>query len=343
MTEKWILIVDDEAAILAVLKSSLKMLGDEVHVVTASSGAQAIAQLKERTFELVITDYKMSGMDGLQLLQAVQTLQPHARTILMTAYGNEGVEAESRRLQTYRYLIKPLAIDHFREVVRAALVEQDYSRRGILILSDSRHQQVDWTLKRLRLEVGARCVMLADVEGNCIARSGNLDDMPLDRIIPLLGGCFAGLNEAGLALDGKRETSSLIYRESSTGDLYLINIGSQLLLIIVVDRASYSTKLGTVWYAAQQVASMLNVSLVQKEYANPEGLFGNNLQNAVGTEMEKLFQAADGAFGNIAVKDPIRDNPAIESQILPASEPPVGTDQVSRVLPQAAAVERKGN
>ncbi len=297
MSDKRILIVDDETAVLSVLKRSLERLGGEYVVSTATDGQSALAQLNLDLFDLVVSDYRMPGMDGLQLLQAVRSLQPKAQTILMTAYGNDRVEAETRRLNTYRYLVKPIEIDDFRQVVRAALNDTRANKLGIAVLSDERYQKVVLALKRLQLDVGARCVVLADVEGHTIARTGNLAGFPLDRMIPLLGGSISGLNEAGQAIDGERDSISLLYREGPTGSLYIINIGSQLLLVILVDRGPYNTKMGTVWYAAQQVASMLLVNVVQKEYDNPQGLFGQGLETAVENELDKLLSPRPGTAG----------------------------------------------
>jgi CheY-like chemotaxis protein len=303
MSEKRILIVDDEAAILSVLKSSLKKLGVEYEVATAPDGQGALEQLKQRPFDLVITDYKMAGMDGLELLKAVRTLQPKARTILMTAYGNDKVEAETRRLQAYCYLIKPLEIDNFRQIVKSALNDMAISRPGILILSDERYKQIVLALNRLQMDIGARCVVLADAAGHPIARTGNLDKFPLERIVPLLGGCIAGLGEVGRVLDGDEDIINLVYRESSTENLYVINIGAQLLLIIVVDRGPYNSKLGTVWYSAQQVASMLSLKLDRKEYADPEELFDNGLETAVSDELDKLLSSSNSAKARSNLKE----------------------------------------
>ncbi len=293
MREKHILIVDDEASILSVLKSSLRVLGAGYKVSTAPDGQNAFVQLKQCPFDLVITDYKMAGMDGLELLEAIRSLQPNARAILMTAYGNDKVETEARRLQVYRYLIKPFGVDKFRQIVQSALNDIAVRPTGISILSDERYTQIVLSLNQLRVNVGARCVVLADMEGSCIAHAGNLEGFPLERIAPLLGGCIAGLGEVGRVLDGDKNIINLIYRESPADDLYILNIGAQRLLVIVIDRGPYSSRLGTVWYLAQQVASMLFLKLGQKEYADPQSLFDSGLERAVGSELDKLLCGPD--------------------------------------------------
>lgn len=317
MSEKRILIVDDEPAVLSVLKSSLKKLGIGYEVSTAPDGQNALEQLKQCPFDLIISDYKMAGMDGLELLKAVQTLQPKARTILMTAYGNDKVEAETRRLKAYCYLIKPLEIDNFRQIVKSALNDIAISRPGILILSDEHYRQIILSLNRLQMEVGARCVVLADAAGHSIARTGDLDKFPLERIVPLLGGCIAGLGEVGRVLDGDEDIVNLVYRESSAENLYVINIGAQLLLIIVVDRGPYSSKLGTVWYSAQQVASMLVLKLGQMEHASPDELFDSGLEQAMSNELDKLLSRSNSvkAGSNPGEHSDRRSNPnQVQSQ-----------------------------
>ncbi|MFQ5420562.1 MAG: response regulator, partial [Anaerolineae bacterium] len=133
---KRILIVDDETSVLYVMQNSLRKLGSRYKVSTATDGNKALNLLRQRPFNLVITDYKMAGMDGLQLIETIRRIRPETRVILITAYGNDAVEAEARRLQAYRFLTKPLEISVFRQIVQEALDDIAISRPGILILSD---------------------------------------------------------------------------------------------------------------------------------------------------------------------------------------------------------------
>ena len=121
MGVKRILIVDDEESILSILKASLKKLGSEYQVITATDGFAALDQLDQYEFEVVVTDYNMGGMDGLELLESIRYIQPDARVIMITAYGSDLMEAEVRRLQAYRYLTKPLDIELLAAVVEGKL------------------------------------------------------------------------------------------------------------------------------------------------------------------------------------------------------------------------------
>ena len=287
--EKWVLIVDDEESILSVLKNSLKKFGPAYQIATANSAAAALEQLAQRTFDLVVTDYRMNDMNGLELLEAIHSAQPETRVILMTAYGSSSLEAEARRLQAYRYLAKPLEINTFREIVQEALGDLAISRPGILILSDERYRQVNQLLEQLQADVGARCIFLTDGEGRFIARTGNVDDLPLEQIACLVGGGVASLLEVGRLIDETDDTVNLCYREGKAINLYVVNIGHQFLLIILCDAGPYTSRLGSVWYFAQHTALALRQKLGEAENASPYQIFDDDMDQQFDNQLDQLF------------------------------------------------------
>jgi CheY-like chemotaxis protein len=141
MGSKRVLIVDDEESILIVLKNSLTKLGPGYQVTTVNSGLVALDQMVAQSFDLVVTDYSMAQMDGLELLAAIRYVQPDIPVIMMTAYATDALEQEAHRLRIYRYLTKPLDINVFRRVVQEALGDETVSRHDTFAISDdSRHQ-----------------------------------------------------------------------------------------------------------------------------------------------------------------------------------------------------------
>ncbi len=105
MDTKTILIVDDEESVLVVLKNSLMKLGHEFRILTALDANTALKFMEKYQVDLLITDYRLQGMNGLELLEMVHNVQPNTRVIFITAYGSEKVEAEVKRLKTFAYLI----------------------------------------------------------------------------------------------------------------------------------------------------------------------------------------------------------------------------------------------
>ena len=287
MHKKRILIVDDEETILTILKNSLLKVSPHYEVVTVSDGFSALDQLLEDAFDLVITDYNMGPMDGLELMEAVRYAQPDAELILMTAYGTHALEAEVKRLPIYGYLAKPLEINTFRQIVKEALGEVEQAR--IVILSGEKHQQISLLLEKLSREVGARCIFLSDAGGQLIVQTGDRGSLPVENIASLLGGGMATLLETGRALDGDTDAINLAYHEGKNEYLYGVNIGYQFLLTLIINRGPYSSRLGSVWYHAQQAAVMLRHQLAEAEHVSPHDVFEQSLGQAFDTELDKLF------------------------------------------------------
>src|SRR5690606_7210763 len=113
-----ILIVDDDPALLRLLSLRLRQEGHEP--VEATSGEQALARLDQALPQLLITDLRMAGMDGLQLFGAVHRRWPLLPVLMLTAHGTIPDAVEALRRGVFGYLPKPFeAQDLMKEVERA--------------------------------------------------------------------------------------------------------------------------------------------------------------------------------------------------------------------------------
>jgi DNA-binding NtrC family response regulator len=100
-----VLLVDDEPTILVSLRDSLRDAGGDV--VTASSGDQAVHLLRERTFDVVVSDVRLPGLSGIDLLEKVQEQDPETPVILMTAYATVDQAVDAMKKGAYDYVTKP--------------------------------------------------------------------------------------------------------------------------------------------------------------------------------------------------------------------------------------------
>ena len=114
-----ILIVDDESAIRSSLAEALK--ADDFDVDTAETGEEALAKLNAAVFTLVVTDLKMPGVSGLELMQALRNQGKDTPVIMMTAYGDVDVAVEAMRLGAYDFIQKPVKLSTMRRQVQAAV------------------------------------------------------------------------------------------------------------------------------------------------------------------------------------------------------------------------------
>ena len=88
MPKKKILVIDDEKNLCILLKSNLENTG-EYEVTTAYSGEEGIKKAKETDFDLVITDFKMPGLNGREVLNALKDLKPNSPVVLCSVYHDD--------------------------------------------------------------------------------------------------------------------------------------------------------------------------------------------------------------------------------------------------------------
>ena len=113
-----ILILDDEPIVCKRLKPAFDKLGYEVEVFFES--ADAMDRIKETDFDIVITDLKMKGIDGLQLVDAIKTKSPATEVIVITGFATMETAKDSFKLGVFDFVAKPFKISEIRELVEKA-------------------------------------------------------------------------------------------------------------------------------------------------------------------------------------------------------------------------------
>lgn len=121
MARKAILVVDDEKSQREILEMILS--GEGYDVTTASSGEAALKFVHDRRFDLVLTDFKMTGMSGLDLLKELVAFDKSIMVILLTAHGTVDSAFEAKDLGAFAYLQKPYDREKLLETVGRALTK----------------------------------------------------------------------------------------------------------------------------------------------------------------------------------------------------------------------------
>jgi len=114
-----ILIIDDDTSLRRVLEYNLQEAG--YRVVAAAGGEEGLRLFGEEAPALVITDMKMPGMDGLQVLKAVKERSPETLVMIITAFGTVDIAVEAMKLGAYDYITKPFNRDELKLTVAKAL------------------------------------------------------------------------------------------------------------------------------------------------------------------------------------------------------------------------------
>ena len=114
-----ILAIEDEKNMREILKILLE--GEGYEVSTAKDGTEGLSWLGRDIFDLIITDIKMPGVDGFQVLKKAQEVSPETFVIMITAFGTTESAIEAMKFGAYDYIHKPFKIDEIRLVVKNAL------------------------------------------------------------------------------------------------------------------------------------------------------------------------------------------------------------------------------
>ncbi|MBD5641898.1 MAG: sigma-54-dependent Fis family transcriptional regulator [Desulfovibrio sp.] len=120
-----ILVVDDDDAHRKMLKMMLRTWGFTVE--EAGDGEDAVALVREKPFDVVLTDVRMARVDGIEALKAILGYNPALPVILMTAYSSVETAVEALRIGAYDYLIKPLDFDLLKETLELAIERSRHS------------------------------------------------------------------------------------------------------------------------------------------------------------------------------------------------------------------------
>lgn len=122
---KRVLVVDDEADMLWMLQRNLNKGMENVEILAAESGEEALSILSDKEVNLVITDINMPGMNGLDLLVEITNRYPHTGVIIMTAYPSNTYESQAMMSGSLRFIEKPFDINDMREIVQDTLNSEE--------------------------------------------------------------------------------------------------------------------------------------------------------------------------------------------------------------------------
>ena len=118
MSSAHVLLVDDEAVAREGLATALRR--DGLEVTTADNGEAALALLRQREYEVLLTDVKMPGMDGLELLRRAQEAWPGMEVLVVTGFATTESAVEAMRAGAFYYVSKPFRLGEVRKLVREA-------------------------------------------------------------------------------------------------------------------------------------------------------------------------------------------------------------------------------
>jgi CheY-like chemotaxis protein len=180
-----ILIVDDQRDILRLLHSTLNTLKNvEIKIFESPSGEEALLESSRHKVDLLITDYKLPGMSGVELMHKVRARNPEAKVILITGMSDRKVREEMLNAGALAIFDKPIPLADFLDVVERGLglVQTIFppEKTSGSVKEEERHSRLSDLLANFRQDIKAEAVFLLNDRGLVQARTGKLHDPSME-------------------------------------------------------------------------------------------------------------------------------------------------------------------
>lgn len=287
MNIKRVLIVDDDPINAIVVRDMLAFLGDDYVFEIAYNGHEAIAKVKETYYDLVITDYHMPGLTGMNLIEKIRHISPDTQVILMTAQGSKRLEKVAKYLSVDEYITKPFLIKNMREMVQLAMArtrqtqadeandaqqseQQSQADEANDALQSEQQSQdespllddsISELLMALKAQTGVRSVLLVSSEGYAVDVAGEIAELDISSASALVAASFTASSELARLLGYHNSTFNATYYEGDDVNIYSYDINGKMLLVVVFD---IQIKPGLVSYYSKQTIANLAPLLAQQ-------------------------------------------------------------------------------
>ena len=259
---KQILVVDDTAEMLELLRSLLQVSGNDHQVLGVPSAEEAWMELTGRVkFDLLITDVRLPGMSGFDLVRRARRRHPDLSVIMITAYESEQGRQEADELGIYRYFRKPLDTDSVLTAVHHALYGEPemapvVETAPFVKVNVELTDDIEFQLDSLRDKTGAFGLLLV-AGGHVVYESGGHRDLHPDRIAAIVNQKMAHSSMLAEELGEGDSSFNLLYQSGARYEMYSVNIGLNYFVTLLFEASARRGRIGTVWIFVQRAVKDL--------------------------------------------------------------------------------------
>ena len=255
MEAKRILVVDDDPDLLFLVAHGIKSLSPNYRVGTAAGAMAALEKIKKNRFDLVVTDYMMPDMTGLDLVSEARKISQDTRFVVMTAHHDTNrIKELVDTMQIDGFVGKPFILPELLDVIQQTALQSAASVPKSSNGTEAQKKEILNKLNVLRQQTGAFNVLLTNADGYPLHVVGERNPAKISRLAAFVASNFLAITEL-TALFGDSDASfKSCYYEGNNYHIYAYNLGGEFFLAVIFGA---DVKPGSVWfYTKQTVASL---------------------------------------------------------------------------------------
>jgi DNA-binding response OmpR family regulator len=242
MSAKKVLIIDDSFDLTRVLRSGIYTLDPQIEVLVTPSAEEAMLEISKGDLDLIVTDIRLPGISGLELLRKIRVRHPVVKIVMMSGMTDRDIEDKAREAGANIFLRKPIEMAIFLDTVGLILgletpkVKSDEALMPEFELLDEKDQEKNLaeSLTNLRKEVSASNVWLLSEYGHLVAQSGEGIAPDFEtRWAPLIMPIMSAADKFSQHIEGKRPERAVFCFGIKDNNLFLSPIGDYALVLRV--------------------------------------------------------------------------------------------------------------
>jgi CheY-like chemotaxis protein len=367
---KKILVVDDHFEMLEFLRSMLEVSNQDYEVLAVPSAEEGLLELRRTHFDLLITDVRLPGMSGFDLVRRMRLFRPHVPTIMITAYSSREGQKEAADLEVYRYFRKPLDTDKVLTAVHGVLHGESQTPLPAEPVAGAEKAAVPAEIRKrletLRADTGATGLLWVTVAGEILLKIGSHHQLDLTQLAKVMA---RNLSDSFLLAEQLENENpfTIQYHTGKSVELYSANVGRHHFVTHFFDIQSRRGRIGTIWVFTQQaigdLVALLPVPSVdgksgQKEESLPEPAWSGAVEfdddtekpPDVGTAVPATDETATGDSNDIVANEEgeesdlsFSDDAELEDLLGLDFNAPADSDDVEAFWDDALSEEESGS
>jgi predicted regulator of Ras-like GTPase activity (Roadblock/LC7/MglB family) len=248
-----ILLIDHDDMVLGLLRGSILGKDSGATVDIARNKTEAYMRFQYQKYPYIFCDYDILAENNFELFSHILSNQDKNVKVIATYYGDPDALKFDPLPAPSLAISKPIDQRNLAAILEQLMGADAVNKTDENSLTDETFKQVETELKELRRSTNARCIVVSNQDGRVLVQEGDTENITVDGLATLVSGSIITLEEVGKMFNDPT-IINLAFREGIKSDLYVLNIGQRLMLIIIQDKSMISPKIGTVWFYTRQAA-----------------------------------------------------------------------------------------